>query len=583
MKKIKTYDVKFFVKKEFGKDEFIDLVLLWINDSKHYHSETLATNSSQIISDVTTDSYCFSANNIKLTIKSRTDSLKNTITACLFEYLDSNAVWTVSLILFQTRKQQPYLILQQHIKFDETKNIDISLNRPYIVKLLYDYGCIASKEYLLFSNWNYGDCLEKHYYYTAAPKDVKLITDIILGKGKLSIPMIYFSLNTENMRYGATFKDIRKLAIDLIGSAYVVLEMRDINSIDKISLHSKCRKPFRGYIGIYFPGQSDCFLINPNAHCYNLSSYIKSLIWKHGAYNRSDCDITWEKFLGLIEWNELIQIQKDENYEEWKKGIQLKERLTFLEEHQNATALRCPPKDTLSNLNTNEKEIYHLVIEALKNGLDRYTEHDGRGYRLLTAILSTNLQVKFDSNAEAHYEVSKLNFDNSEREAEKVASKLSNKHNQLIRDNHILTARLCQFENKDINLIEVPDNINEFFDNEINDLLLLCIEDEIDKCSDASKSHEKLILQAILDSNNKGSTGKLKMSRIAQIISRISNWTPKIERELESEGFVFQEERKHHKGYFIDSSYPVTFSCTPSDYRTAQNTRSDIMKKISIY
>lgn len=73
------------------------------------------------------------------------------------------------------------------------------------------------------------------------------------------------------------------------------------------------------------------------------------------------------------------------------------------------------------------------------------------------------------------------------------------------------------------------------------------------------------------------------MSRIAQIISRMSNWTPKIERELESEGFVFQEERKHHKGYFIDSSYPVTFSCTPSDYRTAQNTRSDIMKKISIY
>lgn len=150
---------------------------------------------------------------------------------------------------------------------------------------------------------------------------------------------------------------------------------------------------------------------------------------------------------------------------------------------------------------------------------------------------------------------------------------------ELEKEKYSVMAQSSQYTVESLCMIRVPQDETEFFSDEFNDLILICIKKELEVAS----AREKVMLEDVLACNKTSLFGRKKMDQIAQTIKRSNPWSASIERELERLGFVFEPFSKHHRAYYKDPRYNVIFSSTASDFRTGDNTASDIMKKISIF
>ncbi len=582
---MKCYDVKIYIKDNIRQEDCIDLFLSWIKISKHYKHDTqeMANSFEQIKNLIIGDGYCYKKGDIQLTIISRQDSKQCTATACRFVNRDKTGEWIVSLVYFQPLNETPYLLIQQDFYSKSGVEKPKKVNRPYIVTKILEMGWIDSSKYLRFGNQQYAEKNSKTNFFVVSQEEQNKVVNMINGQGENTLPLVYFSYNSIRKSYGFPEWRIQELSKDLLGTAYVVKEPADTSLMDQITLGSEGKKAFRGYIGLYFPQSTDWIILSPHISV----DLIKNLIWEQAAYNRTERDVTWEGFFKIKEWDELIQEQIEINNNLRAKVFNLEQRVNFFKSlHIGETILTLPVPDVFEKDTISEEEYRNCAIKSLKNGLIRkYPDREDRGHHLLKKILQINEETSFLAEVSmAQDEGMVLGFEDVGPKNEEQLRRLGEIEKELLNKQHALQARLSKYEGEAISLINIPNEEKEFVEGEFNDLIVLCLQETKKQAEESGESRIVEILERLERENPMGENGKKTMDKLADLISRTHTWNSNIEHELKTMGVEFVPRSKHHKAYYRgDSRYPIIFACTGSDYRTAQNTSSDAIKKISIY
>lgn len=118
----------------------------------------------------------------------------------------------------------------------------------------------------------------------------------------------------------------------------------------------------------------------------------------------------------------------------------------------------------------------------------------------------------------------------------------------------------------------------EFFTDEIKNMLLLELKDALTNTDPASRRYD--VLEDIINSNGGcPTTVKEKSNDLKAKLSGYRNVTDSIKQLLKEIGFEISEDGKHYKlKYYGDDRYTTIMAKTPSDSRTGQNTASDIIR-----
>ena len=577
---MKIYDAKIFLKPEISQEECINLFLSWIYNSKNYDSKGLARSYQEISGEIYSKGYKYNNSNIMLSLKCAVDSQGCFVTACQLVNLDDTGEWTVSAVFFAANNEKPYVLVQQECKLHDESTL-IKFHRPYIVTKIVDNGWIDSGAYCSFEGKQYCAKEAKEHFFRVTKDDIDTVSNIMLGKGNNDIPVVYFSYDPINRKYGASYQKIEKLAKDLAGTAYVLLDPCTDKLIDLISLKTKKNKVFRGHIGIYSPGDETVLRVNPQYHKEDLISFINSIIWGQRAGRRTDRDITWQKILSVEEWDELIRIQTQENLALRQKIQGLQQKNKFLQFISQGKRVVSFPMQKICDTNVFLGEEYrNYVIKALRRGLTYYTDVASRGHHLLHKLIKLNSPTEYIKFKYQNDETGMMvPFAGEEKEFEYKLKELDRTKCELEREKYAVNSKGSQYMIDTLCMICVPPEETEFFTDEFNDLILMCINKELA----VADVREKTMLEDVLACNKMSASGRKKMGQVSEVIKRSAPWTAQVQKDLEREGFVFESSSKHHRAYYKEKRYNVIFSNTASDFRTGENTASDIMKKISIY
>ena len=577
---MKIYDAKIFLKPEISQEECINLFLSWIYNSKNYDSKGLARSYQEISGEIYSKGYKYNNSNIMLSLKCAVDSQGCFVTACQLVNLDDTGEWTVSAVFFAANNEKPYVLVQQECKLHDESTL-IKFHRPYIVTKIVDNGWIDTGAYCSFDGKQYCAKEAKEHFFRVTKDDIDTVSNIMLGKGNNDIPVVYFSYDPINRKYGASYQKIEKLAKDLAGTAYVLLDPCTDKLIDLISLKTKKNKVFRGHIGIYSPGDETVLRVNPQYHKEDLISFINSIIWGQRAGRRTDRDITWQKILSVEEWDELIRIQTQENLALRQKIQGLQQKNKFLQFISQGKRVVSFPMQKICDTNVFLGEEYrNYVIKALRRGLTYYTDVASRGHHLLHKLIKLNSPTEYIKFKYQNDETGMMvPFAGEEKEFEYKLKELDRTKCELEREKYAVISKGSQYMIDTLCMICVPPEETEFFTDEFNDLILMCINKELA----VADVREKTMLEDVLACNKMSASGRKKMGQVSEVIKRSAPWTAQVQKDLEREGFVFESSSKHHRAYYKEKRYNVIFSNTASDFRTGENTASDIMKKISIY
>ncbi len=553
---MRIYDAKIYLKDNIRKEDCVQMFEKWIKGSKQYPCQDLFVPKNQY------DDFTYEKENVHFSVKYYEDDMVS-ITACRFENDDTNGKWTVSVIFFKERNEKPYILVQ--LEYDGDQRLP-SYNRPYIVKLVLEQGWIDSEKYLSFSHQRYG-CGDKHYF-TATEKDLDKLAEIITAKREYDLPLVYISYDHERKKYPLTDSQLEKLALELMGTAYVVKDPTDSRVRDKLSLRCKTWKVFKGRVGVYYPGIPDYVIYRWNYHLINL---IKRDLWTTFEKKHTTREITWKTLVQVCDDTQLLESYNEE-IRQVKMRLQEREKLLAFYQDSESHTILCSSGSNYEEL-LQERE---LVLKILERGLGWY-ESESRGRHLLQYVLNENKLMQCEKriweNVDGRH-VDKLNLDKT---FEEIARKGDEILASVKKDMLKAEIQLSKYDGY-VYLLKKPKN-TEFFDGEVHDLVVTCLLEMKRLDEDFAPIVDKL-----LERNRFVGVGKKLMDEIREILSkeeRVSVLKPL----LEQKGFVFESSRSggHHKGYFENSHYPIVLSNSPSDHRTSKNTASDILKKISIY
>lgn len=574
-----TYYGKLHIKKGISRDDCIDLFLEWIKGSDKYDSKGLAEHAG----DVTEYPYLYRNDPISLEIRNYND-LTGKITACQFVNVMGEEKWTVSVVFFETNGEKPYILVQQEYDNANGNTAPANLHRPFIVKMILDKGWIDGKSYLALGAKRYGTAQDRAHYFQPSAKTADAVGNIVAGRRSERLPVVYFSYDPLNRRYALSPNAMEKLAIDLMGTAYVIADSKDTAVIDAVSLKSATRKVFRGRVGIYFPNSDEYVRINPG-YRRNIAEQIKRIVWEESLSLRTEKDVTWKVLLDICEWRELVEEQR-KDYEELKRKVDKKRRQLEFYRHfaGEKNILTIPDAEALEEVGATMEDCRNLIIQAIKNGRAIYTDRL-RGTHVVEALLSENDKSGFcEGEALPYKEDIRLDYGNPDESFTQYSHELDGKIEETRRELFSLEAQLSAYESERFCVIALPKSEEEKFDGEFNDLILECIDEERNKAELNGDSRAVDILQKVLGVNEESETGRAEMEELEELIKKSDPWNDGVERRLSDKNFVFEPKNRHHKAFWYgDSRYPAIFSCTASDHRTAQNTASDIIKTISVY
>ena len=568
-----TYEAKIFVKEQMTRRVCINLFEKWMKESLHYSCDDLKLPEDEVLNF----SYTNTSHGIQFDVKTYQQQ-EVELTACMLVNTEGTDVWKVSVVLFK-EKSASYVLIQQEY---EGKRQLTKHNRPYIITLLSDANLIDSDKYLMLSQKVYQ---KERLFYQIQEADINNVADLLAGRKQTDLPIVYVSYDCKQHKYSMTSNQINKLARDLIGTAYVLVEPTNPVLIDKISLKSKTCKVFRGYLGIYFPNVDEYIICNP--HRKNLLDFVKKEVWTNSISQKSIEGITWKVLINAIDAKDLLKEQENEKKRYSSILHDKKQRLAYYTQFKNIENLVISPSQSLNwleNLALVEKERNFIIDIIQKIGKQRY-EKNSRGDDLVEAICAVNQKsFIFEKIESATIKETILDFNNITDSFDELALCGDREINEIKQNIAKTEALLSKFESTLVQHskhIIVPSNIEEFDEGEINDLIVICLEDELKNATGEAKTKIEKILAM---NSQKGIVAK-SMDTIKNLVSKSMQITPALISSLEDEGCVFETKggKSHPKGYYKQSKYTFTLCCTASDYKSPKNTASDMLKNISIY
>lgn len=106
-------------------------------------------------------------------------------------------------------------------------------------------------------------------------------------------------------------------------------------------------------------------------------------------------------------------------------------------------------------------------------------------------------------------------------------------------------------------------NEDEFYQGEIKDFVLSAVQKELDRTEVRTRRYD--VLLDVIKSNDYDRVNEQKAETIKKLLKNYSGMTPKIKRELEKIGFVFDPSDHQKVKYYGDDRYTVIYASTPSD------------------
>ena len=353
--------------------------------------------------------------------------------------------------------------------------------------------------------------------------NTNVVTDVINGKKEYTLPIVYIS-NTVDDEHPV---NIFLLASRLKGVAHIMAQKS--RSTNKI-IREQCddRNEYFGGIGIYYP-------LSNGTH----SRYV---------YRKAT---GYDSFLLEKICREVIQYscsKKIDTLLTWT-GV-------------NSALL-------IDRLNTQRDE--RLIAEEARKAAEEKYE------KLNDTLDEKEREFQKKAKDEAKFETDMI-LDSFEEDLQKLKDQLQ----ELTRENERLKTEnqglKIKLESRDsVPLLFMGEEF-EFYPGEVKDLIL----DELslslkDIKSDSRRAH---IISDIIESNDFQRLTQQKVEELKRILKNYDGMSSKTRQVLKDLGFEITEDGKHYKlTYYGDERYQLSYSKTPSDFRTGKNT---IQKTVSL-
>lgn len=338
--------------------------------------------------------------------------------------------------------------------------------------------------------------------------NIEILSDIINGNKQHDLPIVYISKTFDNKDP----LDAGLLSSKLKGVAHVLVQ--ESNSTNE-KLRKLCnnKNEYNGAIGIYYTNQAIghkryLYRTSIGSDTYLFGKVIRTII-QNSNMQLLDTLYTWQGVNNALLRDKLL-CQKEERAEAEKER-----RKAFYE-----------LLELKANLDKTKEDIYQKATIDAKAEADKIL--DG---------FEADMQKYQDEIARLSHELEKLEFENSG-----LRTKLNS--------------------NAEIPLLFMG-NEDEFYQGEIKDFVLSAVQKELDRTEVRTRRYD--VLLDVIKSNDYDRVNEQKAETIKKLLKNYSGMTPKIKRELEKIGFVFDPSDHQKVKYYGDDRYTVIYASTPSD------------------
>lgn len=352
--------------------------------------------------------------------------------------------------------------------------------------------------------------------------NLNLIVNIINGNTKYRLPIVFITKTF----YDQNPVDVDRLAKALKGVAHVLVQETNCTNA-KLKELCDGKNEYYGAIGVYHSNST----IGHRRYLYRMSEGIDRILSEKVTrvivqYNNSQMVSELYTWFGVN--NALLQDRLTQKREENVKA-EVGRRMALYE-----------LLNLKSNLNQKEESIKQAALEEAKAEAD--------------AILND-----FENDLQR-----------KEIEIERLSSELGKKEQEIA----WLKAKM---DSTAIPILYAGIE-DDFYPGEIKDFVLSAVKKELQATEENTRRYD--VLKDVLENNGYQAEGEKKANEAKRILKGYSGMTPKLKKELESLGFVFDKSDHQKVKYYGDDRYIVVYASTPSDkgHSGMNNARTTIKK-----
>lgn len=359
--------------------------------------------------------------------------------------------------------------------------------------------------------------------YMITDENLEVLANIINGTTKYRLPIVVVTKTF----YDEDPIDVKLLAKTLKGVAHVLVQATNCTN-PRLKVLCNGKNEYYGAIGIYHPNP----VIGHRRYLYRMSDGMDRILSEKVTniivqYNNSQMVTPLYTWYGVN--NALLQDRLEQKREENAKSESAK-RIALYE---------------LLNLKSNWSQKEESIKQAALD--DAKAEAD--------AILKD-----FDD------ELKKKDAD-----IKRLSSELEKKEQELA----WMKAKMYSSAKVPILYEGIED---DFYPGEIKDFVLSAIKKEIANTEEKTRRYD--VLKDVLDANAYQAEGERRADEVKRILKGYGGMNPKLKKELENLGFIFDESDHQKLKYYGDDRYIVVYASTPSDRgRGGKNNASNTIKK----
>lgn len=354
-------------------------------------------------------------------------------------------------------------------------------------------------------------------------ENLDLIVSVINGTAKYKLPVVIISKTF----YDEDPVDVNKLAKELKGVAHVLVqESNDTNH--KLKELCNGNNEYYGAIGIYHPNPA----IGHRRYLYRMSEGFDRIL--SDKVTKTVMQYSNSQMVGLLyTWfgvnNAILQDRL------------LRKR----EENAEAEAGR-------------RTALYELL--ALKSDLNQTKE-----------------SIRKEALGEAKEEADKI-LEDFEEDMKKKDAEIERLTSELQKKEYEISWLKAKLDSMTEIPVLIAGNEDDFYPGEVKDFVLSAVKKEL--CATESGTRRYDVLKDILEANSYKAIGERKADEVKRILSNYSGMTPKLKRELEDIGFIFDKSDHQKVKYYGDGRYTIIYASTPSDKgRGGKNNVRNTIKK----
>ena len=488
------------IKDTLTKDAFIQLVIEW--NQKSYYEENIIHgiqwNGEHNIR--------FEDGDLWMDIEEYRD--KDIIAVRYEKKNDRGVIWDTDYVM-NFRQKKMAIRLDRSFAPDAV-DIDSSFSTPYFISLLIERGYLKDDGRLPVLK----DPIQ------IAENNMDLLADVINGKARYKLPVVYVSRTHDN----EDPIDTMHLARRLKGVAHVLVE-QDLSLNDALKEACDWKNEYFGAVGIYYPNQSvphDRYMYRTSYHASEiLASRVIRQVIRYCGIQRIDSLYTWQGVNNALLSEQLENQRAQRTAAEKKLQDSEKERLQLRD-------------------NMNEEE---------------------RRFREETINETNQLLASFDEE----------NNDLNKRVQELIRA------NEALRsENDNLKAMHSASDAKPV--LYMGDE-EEFYPGEVKDQVVKALKDALPNLE--AKSRRADVVKDVIKNNPCTDEAEKFEETMRHALAGYKIMNERIIQELKNAGFTVSMDGSHCKIRFHDDGrYTFVLAKTPSDGRSGENNAKTICRKL---